>query len=247
MDIREYLHALLDLFYPRSCLHCKRNLNNSRELYICEDCNRQIPYVNEFHCIRCGAAIGPYSTSMAKEGCPVCKGKCLHFDTMTAAAHYDGVMKTLIHQFKYARQKFLFRILNDVVITQKNLKEIVPDIDVIVPVPLYWLKKMYRGFNQSELLSLGIQRYFSKPISANNLCRIKNTESQTHLSKSQRQANIHNAFFVKYPRSFQGKKVLLVDDVLTTGVTASECSKKLKESGARCVHLLVLANAEYNS
>ena len=120
MDISDYVQALLDLFYPRACLHCKRNLNDSHELYICEDCNRQIPYVNEFHCIRCGAAIGPYSTSMAKEGCTVCKGKRLHFDTMTAVAHYDGVMKTLIHKFKYARQKFLFRILNDIVITQKN-------------------------------------------------------------------------------------------------------------------------------
>ena len=247
MAISDYVHALLDLFYPRSCLHCKRNLNDSHELYICEDCNRQIPYVNELHCIRCGSAIGQYSTSTTKEGCTVCKGKHLHFDALTAIAHYEGVMKTLIHKFKYARQKFLFRILNDFVITHKKLKEIVPDIDVVVPVPLHWLKKMNRGFNQSELLSLGIQRYFSKPMSSNNLCRIKNTESQTHLSKSQRQVNIHNAFFVKCPRSFQGKKILLVDDVLTTGVTASECSKKLKESGARSVHLLVLANAEYNS
>ena len=209
MDISDYVHALLDLFYPRSCLHCKRNLNDSHELYICEDCNRQIPYVNEFHCIRCGAAIGPCSTSMAKEGCTVCKGKRLHFDTMTAVSHYDGVMKTLIHKFKYARQKFLFRILNDIVITHKKLKEIVPDIDVIVPVPLYWLKKMYRGFNQSELLSLGIQRYFSKPISANNLCRIKNTESQTHLSKSQRQANIHNAFLLNIQDHFREKRFYL--------------------------------------
>ena len=209
MDISDYVHALLDLFYPRSCLHCKRNLNDSHELYICEDCNRQIPYVNEFHCIRCGAAIGPYSTSMAKEGCTVCKGKRLHFDTMTAVSHYDGVMKTLIHKFKYARQKFLFRILNDIVITHKKLKEIVPDIDVIVPVPLHWLKKMYRGFNQSELLSLGIQRYFSKPISANNLCRIKNTESQTHLSKKSTAGKYPQCFFVKYPGSFQGKRFYL--------------------------------------
>ncbi|MBI2472774.1 MAG: ComF family protein [Planctomycetes bacterium] len=247
MGASEYLHALLDLFYPRSCLHCKRNLNDSHELYICDDCKRQMPYVDAFHCIRCGAAIAPYSTSMAKEGCAACKGRRLRFDAMTAVAHYDGVMKTLIHKFKYARQKFLFRMLNDIIVTHNKLKDVVPDMDVVVPVPLYWLKKMSRGFNQSELLSLGIHRYFSKPLSANNLCRIKNTESQTHLSKSQRQANIHNAFFVKYPGSFHGKNVLLVDDVLTTGVTASECSKKLKESGARYVHLLVLANAEYNS
>src|SRR3972149_968971 len=179
MAISDYVHALLDLFYPRSCLHCKRNLNDSRELYICEDCNRQIPYVDEFHCIRCGSAIGHYSVLMAKEGCSVCKGKHLHFDTMTAVAHYDGVMKTLIHKFKYARQKFLFRILNNFVITHKKLQEIIPDIDVVVPVPLHWLKKMHRGSNQPKLLSRGIQRFFPKQLSPNTLWRNKNPEPRT--------------------------------------------------------------------
>ena len=246
MVIHYYVHALLDLFYPRSCLHCNRNLYDSHELYICADCKKQIPYVSDTHCIRCGAAMGPYITSTKKEGCTACKGKYLHFDTLTSIVYYDGVIKTLIHKFKYARQKFLFSLLNDIIIAQKKLNEIVPNIDIIVPVPLHWLKKLHRGFNQSELLSLGIQRYFSKPVSKNNLCRIKNTASQTKLSKSQRQVNIHNAFSVKYPQVFEGKRVLLVDDVLTTGVTASECSKKLKQSGAESVHLLVLAIAEHH-
>lgn len=244
MAIREYLHAFLDLFYSRSCLHCNRNLNNSYELYLCEDCKKDIRYLSNSHCIRCGAALGPHIASTAKDGCAVCKGKYLPFNTLTSIAHYDGVMKTLIHSFKYARQKFLSSLLNDIVLTHEQLKEIVPHIDIIVPIPLHWLKKMRRGFNQSELLSRGIQRYFSKPISANNLCRIKYTASQTQLTKSQRLVNIHNAFFVKYPKSFKGKRILLVDDVLTTGVTASECSKKLKEAGAESVHLLILATAK---
>jgi len=247
MVVSEYIHGLLDLFYPRFCLHCNRNLNTSRELYICNDCKKQIVYIDDHHCTRCGAALGPHTASTAKEGCTVCRGKNLHFDTMTSIAYYDGVIKTLIHKFKYARQKFLFNVLNNIIITHGKLQEIVPGIDVIVPVPLHWIKKIQRGFNQSELLSLGIQRHFLKPISTNNLCRIKNTASQTQLSKSQRQVNMHNAFVVKYPKLFMGKKILLVDDVLTTGVTASECSKKLKEFGAKSVHLFVLANAEHNS
>lgn len=241
-----YIHALLDLFYPRSCLHCNRNLNNSYELYLCGDCAKEIPYVSHSGCIRCGAVLCPHMTSKAKEGCVSCKGKDLPFNTMTSVAYYDGVMKTLIHKFKYARQKFLSGLLNNIMITHERLKEVVQDIDVIMPVPLYWLKKMYRGFNQSELLSLGIRRHFSKPVSVNNLCRIKNTASQTRLSKNKRQVNIHNAFFVACPELFSGKRVLLVDDVLTTGVTASECSRKLREAGAESVHLLVLAAAKYS-
>jgi len=245
MAIHEYLHAFLDLFYSRSCLHCNRNLNHSYELYICENCKKEILYVSHPYCIRCGTTLGPHIISTPKEGCTVCKGKYLPFNTLTSITHYDGVMKTLIHKFKYAKQKFLSSLLNDIVLTHEKLKEIVPHIDVIVPVPLHWLKKTHRGFNQSELLSRGIQRHFSKPISTNNLCRIKNTASQTQLSKSQRQVNIHNAFFVNAPQSFKGKRILLVDDVLTTGVTASECSKKLKEAGAESVHLLILATAKY--
>ncbi len=246
MAIGDYLHTFLDIFYPRSCLHCNRNLNNSHGLYLCETCAGKIPYISHPCCIRCGALLGPHVKSKAKEGCAACKGKYLPFDTMTSVAYYDDVMKTLIHKFKYARLKFLSRLLHDILISHGRVREVVPDSDVIVPVPLHWFKKMRRGFNQSELLSLGIQRHFSKPLSANNLCRCRNTASQTHLSKNQRQVNIHNAFFVAVPESFRGKRVVLVDDVLTTGVTASECSKKLREAGAASIHLLVLATAKHH-
>lgn len=236
-----YLHAFLDLFYPRLCLHCNRNLNNSFEFNICSTCKKQIPYRDDTYCIRCGITLGPYNISNMKEGCAACKGKYLHFETITSVTYYDGVIKTLIHKFKYSRQKFLSEILNDIILADQRLKEIVPNIDIIIPVPLYWLKKRHRGFNQSELLSRGIQRHFFKPISANNLCRIKNTLSQTQLSKNQRQANVYNAFFIKYPELLKGKKILLVDDVLTTGITATECSRKLKEAGVQSIHLLILA------
>lgn len=243
MTLSDYLHSLLDLFYPRYCLHCNHALKNSEEHYLCGDCKKNIPYINDPCCIRCGSVFGPYTTSPGKEGCSLCKGRNLSFDTLTAVSYYHGVIKTLIHKFKYARQKFLYNLLNDILITHKKPKELAANIDIIVPVPLHWLKKVHRGFNQSELLSLGIHKYAQKPISRNNLCRIKNTASQTRLSKTQRHINIHNAFFVKYPESFRGKKILLVDDVLTTGVTASECSKKLKEAGAESIHVLILAKA----
>lgn len=243
MSTGGYFHAFLDLFYPRSCLHCNRNLNNSFEFYICNDCKKQVSYISDTQCTRCGATLGPHTRVTAKKGCMVCKGRSFHLDTTTSITYYEGVIRTLIHTFKYARQTFLSNLLYDIMLQDKKLYEIIPNIDIIVPVPLYWLKKMHRGFNQSELLSRGIRRHFLKPLSINNLCRIKNTASQTQLSKSQRQINIDNAFFVKYPELLKGKKILLVDDVLTTGVTALECSRKLKEAGAKSIHLLILAIA----
>ncbi len=247
MALRDYIHALLDLFYPRYCLHCNAHLNDSQEMYLCPYCKKTISFIRNDHCIRCGTALGPHMTSTIQEGCPACKGKHFSFDTITSITRYDGVTKTLIHKFKYAKQKFVVSVLNNIVTMHTRFEETPSDIDIIVPVPLFWLKKLHRGFNQSELLSLGIQRHLLKPISRNNLCRIKNTVSQTQLSRAQRRTNIHNAFFVKNPSLFKDKKILLVDDVLTTGVTASECSKKLKESGAESVHVFVLAKAEYNT
>ncbi|KKO17921.1 MAG: hypothetical protein B6D35_03430 [Candidatus Brocadia sp. UTAMX2] len=244
MVVHEYLHAFLDIFYSRSCLHCNSNLNSSYDLYLCADCTKRISYVRAAHCIRCGAALGPHGISTAPEGCMQCEGRRLPFTTAISVTYYEGVIKTLIHKFKYSGQKFLFHTLNDIMLSQNAVKEIIPNIDVIVPVPLHWMKKMRRGFNQSELLAQGIQRYFSKPVSTNNLCRIRNTASQTQLSKRQRQVNIWNAFRVNDPESFREKRILLVDDVLTTGVTAAECAKKLKQSGARSVHLLILATAK---
>ncbi|MCC7211739.1 MAG: ComF family protein [Candidatus Brocadia sp.] len=244
MAIHGYFHAFLDLFYSRSCLHCNRNLNNSYALYLCEDCIKGISYVSTDHCIRCGAALGPHSISTVKEGCIKCKGRRLSFTTTTSVTYYEGAMKTLIHKFKYSRQKFLFHTLNEILLARDKVQAIVPNIDVVVPVPLHWIKKMRRGFNQSELLAWSMQHNFSKPVSTNNLCRIKNTTSQTQLSKKQRQANIRDAFHVKDPKSFQEKRILLVDDVLTTGVTVAECAKILKQSGAQSVHLLILATAK---
>ena len=244
MALRDYYHTILDLFYPRTCFHCNCNLNDSSEAYLCHTCRDLIPYVKDTCCTRCGATQGPYATVKEEEGCSRCKGKKFHFDAVTPVTHFDGVARDLIHKFKYAKLRFLCRTLNEIVTTRPGLKQIVQEVDVIVPVPLHWLKKFHRGFNQSELLSRGIQNHFPKPVSTKNLCRVRNTVSQTYLSKTKRQENVHNAFKVRRPGLFAGKSILLVDDVLTTGVTASECARKLKEAGAGRVHLFVLAIAE---
>ncbi|GAX62065.1 amidophosphoribosyltransferase [Candidatus Scalindua japonica] len=122
-------------------------------------------------------------------------------------------------------------------------QEVIGEIDLIVPVPLHWKKKQERGFNQSELMAKEISKKLSIPISINNLHRVKNTLSQTQLSRSQRQKNVKDAFKIKNPEIFIKKNVLLVDDVLTTGITASECAKSLKNTGTSKVFLIALARS----
>ncbi|MBM4054115.1 MAG: ComF family protein [Planctomycetes bacterium] len=245
--INNYVHAFLDVFYPRICLHCRGNINYSREQYICGACRENIAFINENYCSRCGSISGPYSVSFDEKGCGFCRTQHFYHDSLTAIAHYDGAIKVLVHKYKYEKQRFLYKAVNDVLLANRKLNERIQEVDIIIPVPLYWRKKLQRGFNQSELIAREIHRVFSKPLSVNNLIRIKNTASQTRLSKTKRYANIQKAFFVKNPAIIKGKRVLLVDDVLTTGLTMQECAKKLKEGGVKSVHLLVLAIADYKS
>lgn len=245
--INDYVQALLDVFYPRTCLYCRSNINYHCEQYICGNCRKNIPFVNERHCSRCGSVLGQYSVTSEVKGCAFCRSEHLYHDSLTAIAYYDGAIKVLIHKYKYERQRFLYKAIGDFLRTNKKLAELMREIDIVVPVPLYWRKKLQRGFNQSELIAREIHRAFLTPFSVNNLIRIKNTTSQTRLSKNKRYSNVQKAFFVKNPAIMKGKRVLLVDDVLTTGLTMRECAKKLKETGAKSIHLLVFAIAEYKN
>jgi ComF family protein len=118
------------------------------------------------------------------------------------------------------------------------------EIDLAVPVPLHWKKKQERGFNQSELMAKIISKRLSIPISTNNLFRAKNTLSQTQLSRTQRQKNVKGAFKVKNPEIFYQKNILLVGDVLTTRMTASECAKSLVNVETNKVFFIALARSK---
>ena len=120
-------------------------------------------------------------------------------------------------------------------------EEIVKGTDIIVPVPLSRSRRRQRGFNQSELLAEVLSRQYHKLISANNLVRVRETPAQASLSRAERLQNLEGAFRLKRPEEFSGKVVLLVDDVLTTGATAAEISRLLKQAGTKTVYVLVIA------
>lgn len=239
--IRSMFQGLLDILYPRHCFACDKSLHEERNSYICEDCLEQIKESEVRRCARCGFELGPGIASSSK-GCPECENISLRFKKSFFVSDNKGPLKNLIHQFKYHKHVCLTKPLGDL-LTGLLQQDIIPEIDVVVPVPLHWKKKQERGFNQSELLAKKLCWKLSLPVSINNLHRVKNTLSQTQLSRLQRQKNISGAFKVKKPDIFFKKNVLLVDDVLTTGMTASECARNLKNAGANEVYLLALARS----
>ncbi len=240
--IRDIFFGLLDILYPRHCFGCDKGLYEERSAYICIGCQEKIMRTKVSRCVKCGFVLGP-GIIASNNGCPECEKTNLKFEKSFFVSDNKEPIKNLIHQFKYKKHICLAKPLGHLLIKLLG-QEIICEIDVIVPVPLHWKKKQKRGFNQSSLMAKKICKKLSLPISINNLHRVKNTLSQTQLSRLQRQKNVYGAFRVKNPEKFNKKNVLLVDDVLTTGTTASECAKSLKNAGVNKVFLVALARSK---
>ena len=187
--------------------------------------------------------LGNYSL-VSKEGCAACKSHSLRFDGAFSATYYEGAIKELIHKFKYGKQEFLAEPLAELIV--RHFREIDLSqrrLDVVVPVPLHRRKRAERGFNQSDLLGRNAGKLLGLEVCLGGLKRTRNTPSQTSQPYSRRRENVRGAFLVKRPEQFKEKGILLVDDVLTSGLTASECAKVLKEAGARKVYVLTVAKS----
>lgn len=147
----------------------------------------------------------------------------------------------IIHAIKYKGRfrlaRELGRILGANILTNKSLWK----ADMIIPVPLHPLKKSERGYNQAERISLGISDATGIPVNSKSLKRVKYTGTQTYLSMRRRKQNIKGAFELKKPESVKGKKIIVVDDVLTTGATIVECAKLLYAAGAESLFAASLA------
>ncbi len=240
--IRDIFLGFLDVLYPRHCFACDKSLHEEKDTYICESCMEVIEATEARRCIKCGLKSGQ-GVTFSDKGCHECKNTNLGFEKSFFVSDNIEPVRTLIHQFKYKKHICLATPLGSLLADILH-QETVGEIDTIVPVPLHRKKKQERGFNQSELMARKISKRLSIPISTNNLFRAKNTLSQTHLSRTQRQKNVKGAFKVKNPKMFHQGNVLLVDDVLTTGMTASECAKSLKRAGASKVFLIALARSK---
>jgi ComF family protein len=172
--------------------------------------------------------------------CHLCRGGARGFDAAYCFGSYEGTLRELIHLFKYGRMKPLSRTL------AANLLSALPRdqrFDVVVPMPLHWRRRWHRGFNQAELLARRTARSCGIP-ATNAVRRIRSTATQAGLSNAKRRENVAGAFRLRNRRGIQGRRVLLIDDVMTTGATASACALALKRGGAASVTLLALARVD---
>lgn len=225
---------VLDLLYPAKpkCNICGREGTGA----VCGICMASLDYLQGITCLHCGKQLNEhYNDSI----CPDCKAGIFHYDRAYSCFEYSGMGRELVHKFKYEGKTQLAKVIAGLM--EERLKNERPAIDVIVPVPIHEKKLKARGFNQSYLIAEHLGERLRKPV-IDCLERSKETKEQYNLDRIQRHLNINGAFSVKLAYNIgKYKNVLLVDDIYTTGSTVNECSKVLKNSGARDVYVITAA------
>jgi ComF family protein len=173
--------------------------------------------------------------------CYLCVETPRSFDRARSAARFEGVLQRMIIDFKYNDALWVQDELVDVLASCHGVHYAETPVDAIACVPLFHARERARGFNQADVLAGGLARRLRKPFLRGALSRLRATETQTHLTARERADNVKGAFRVRRAKGLQGKRILLVDDVMTTGATLNECARALKQGGAAEVYVLTLA------
>jgi ComF family protein len=178
--------------------------------------------------------------------CGDCRTSSPYFDRAFSAAYYEGVMKEAILQLKFHQKVGLGKYLAEVLIAQIPATLNIADYQCILPVPLHATHQKRRGYNQSQILAQHLARHYGLQLVQQNLLRIRQIKTQSQIKGRQaRKDNVKNAFYVKSPQAIHKQRVILVDDVLTTGATVNECAKMLKRAGAASVLVLTLSRVHF--
>jgi competence protein ComFC len=235
--IRNPFRGLVSLVYPSSCAVCGATVDYGEQL--CGPCTADAPRLRAPFCARCSQPFaGAFTDSFT---CANCHDRVLHFDAAVSAYRSRGVVRKVMHDFKYGGQLHLRRLLGGWLCeTLADPRLAGRRFDCIVPVPLHPARQRERGFNQAEILARLLGRHSALPVRP-LLQRIRYTTTQTQFDRDERMENLAGAFRLRRGSNVQEFRVLLIDDVLTTGSTLSECAAVLKKAGARSVHAATAA------
>ena len=244
----KYLSQLIDIIYPPRCHICNRFLSLDKKpdpsFHICNGCLSNLIPITHPMCTVCGL---PFPASKGSDHlCENCLRKLPWYDLLRSPYLYSGPLIECIHRFKYNMETHLISSLGHLL--SSFAKEWIPDQNdfLIIPVPLHRRRLRERGFNQSLLLARILAEDFGNQFDYISLIRNRYTQTQTGLKKDERRKNVKGAFSVIQPNAIKDKKILLVDDVFTTGYTLNECARTLKKSGATSVICLTMARALFN-
>jgi len=229
-SLQNWFNVGLGFVFPEICQLCGEHRATAKEGYVCAPCWSHVRFIKPPFCNRCGLPFeGDLTTPFE---CTNCREMVLHFSAARSAVVASGAVREIIHRYKYQRALWFEPFLADLL-----LRETVPalrgqDWDLIVPVPLHPLKQREREFNQAERLAARLSDATRIPLNKRLLQRVRFTNTQTRLTRPERAANMRAAFAMRHAARLDGERVILVDDVFTTGATTSACAHTLLAAGA---------------
>ena len=234
---RRILSSVGTLLFPPHCVSCRANTPPG--VYVCETCLTDLDRLAAPMCARCS---WPFDGAVTEAFvCGDCEGREVHYECAVAAYRARGVVREMIHAFKYNQKlhlraplaEWLSETLNDSRISAK-------DVHGFVPVPLHRVRKRERQYNQAEELCAFLSKRTGIP-TIDALKRVRNTTTQTRLTREERMENLRGAFHARHNAQVNGRDLVLVDDVFTTGSTVEECSRVLRRAGAASVRVITIA------
>jgi len=236
------LQGVNHLLWPAVCINCKKSIYEA-EGGLCKNCwDELLACTGADYCPRCGRNVSRYA--LLEGGCPNCQGTEIYFDRIARGGVYTEALRDMILGLKNGRTE-LDLILGFLADSALQGSGFYNDIEIFVPVPLHWSRRLIRGYNQSLILAKKLKHPTAKI--STDIVRIRRTKIQpTMTTPAARLRNVAGAFAVRYRHNFTGRAVCLVDDIKTTGATLNECAKTLKQAGAAKVFALVLAAAGQN-
>lgn len=232
--------SILDRILPTRCHGCGRYLRGDPNPCFCRDCWAGLPRFSGPACPRCGR---PFASEAAlsmspSHLCGDCRDRKPHFDRAVAAGPYAGTLAEAIHLFKYRGKTVLARPLGELLLEPFGR---IGRADCLLPVPLHPARLREREYNQALLLCDRVGGRVGIPVVPDLLSRTRQTPPQIGLSRLDRRRNMRRAFIVNRPDRAEGRAVVLIDDVYTTGATVNECARTLKRAGAEVVSVLTVA------
>lgn len=244
----------VDLLYPPRCLLCEvEERSASGVAPWCETCEAGLLEGAGNYCPRCGAAGGAAAQAHGASasapdavgpdaGCVECRGRRFRFDRVVRLGSYEGLLRDAVLRMKHPRDEPLTDAVAEL-LWQKRGAEFAPlGIDCVVPVPFHWWRRLRRGTSSPQLVSARLARRLRVPMDDHSLVRLRDTEPQGGLAAVNRRKNVRGAFAVRgRADEFRGRRVLVVDDVLTSGATADEVARVLKRAGATWVGVAAVA------
>jgi ComF family protein len=234
---RQLGRAAEDLVYPPHCLICDTRLTTgSGTSSFCEPCFSGLDDDPNIVCPRCSSTIGPHTDSTS--GCPGCRGQAFRFEGAVRLGPYDGSLREAILRAKTQFGESLAEELGRLLARKVQGTPTAAPADVVIPVPLHWRRRWARGYNQAAAVGHAVAEVLAVPCRPGCLVRVRDTAPQTSQSAAARRENVRGAFRA---RRVRGLRVLLVDDVMTTGATADAAAAALRDTGAAQVRVAVLA------